>query len=112
MSSLITVKTDDRSWWERKHKPEGHTDINPSIGAEIAGPRIPDRLFATDSDPVGEPYPESYRPFVTLANMDYGQVYGDMPETKLLADRNRWPLTQVGWMTPFTGLQSAFPITK
>lgn len=67
----------------------GHTDINPSIGAEIAGPKIPDRLFATDSSPVGEPYPESYRPFLTLGNMDYGQVYGDMPETKLLADRNR-----------------------
>ena len=103
---------ENRSWWERKHDQQGHTDFNPSIGTEYAGPQVPDRLFATDSSPVAKPYPEQYRPFATMANLDFGQVYGDMPETKLLADRNRQPLIQVGWMTPWTGLQSAFPLSK
>jgi hypothetical protein len=101
-------KNSSPTWWERKHAQRGHTDVNPSIGTEISYPVVPTKHFAP-SDPVGRPYPEKYTPFRTLAGLDFGQVIGDMPETKYLADRDRKPLLQVGWMTPFVGTRNAFP---
>lgn len=86
----------------------GHTDVNPSIGTDISYPVVPLKHFA-QSGPVGTPYPENYKPFATGGYLDYGQVYGDMPETKILADRDQRPLLQVGWMCPFVGTQNAFP---
>lgn len=102
-------KKTSQTWWQRKHEPLGGTDENPSTVTEFAGFRVPLRPVA-DSDPCGKPYPEQYRPFLGLANLDYGQVYGDMPETKLMADRDRAPLLQVGWMSPFVGTENPFPI--
>lgn len=89
--------------------PRGGTDVNPTIGTEIAGPRVPYVNFATETDPVGERYPETFSSFAESTGDSYGQVYGDIPELKILADRDRKPLLQVGFMCPFVGTQNPFP---
>jgi hypothetical protein len=108
MSSVMANKYPVTTWWERKHAQRGVTDVNPTVGAEISYPVVPTKQFP-ESDPVGRSYPERYSSFATMANLNYGQVYGDMPETKILADRDRKPLLQVGFMCPFVGTQNAFP---
>jgi hypothetical protein len=98
-----------QQFWERKLKQRGGTDVNPTIGTEFAGPKAPYVNFPTDTGPVGERYPESFTPFAENIGDSYGQVYGDIPEIKILADRDRRPLLQIGFMCPFVGTENAFP---
>jgi len=106
----MAEKNPPQQFWERKLNPKGGTDVNPTIGTEFAGPKAPYVAFATETDPVGERYPEVFSPFAEVPIGDsYGQVYGNLPELKILADRDRKPLLQVGFMCPFVGTQNAFP---
>jgi hypothetical protein len=106
MSSMTVKQQPNYSWWERKYYQKGGTYPNPALNETFGSAQVPEYEFATEiGSPAQNEYPSTY--FRTTDKWGFYQHESDMPETRILADKNQQQISQVGIMCPFVGTQSA-----